>query len=119
MHAGAKNLLYVLVDAPEDRTQPALPESALDPAPVLFDRVNVLTFEEGAPDSKLTGSVDWTMGPFGATLRATRYGEVLSPGTTAAQDLELKAATLVDVEARWNVTEMVRVSVGADNVFDD
>ncbi|MFZ5720125.1 MAG: TonB-dependent receptor plug domain-containing protein [Pseudomonadota bacterium] len=99
---------------------PATPQlSALNPAPVLFDRVNVLTFEEGAPDSKLTGSVDWTMGPLGATLRATRYGEVLSPGTTAAQDLKLSAKTVVDVEARWNVTEMLRVSVGADNVFDE
>jgi len=93
--------------------------SALNPAPVLFDRVNVLTFEEGTPDSKLSGSVDWQMGPFGATVRATRYGSVLSPGTTAAQDLTLDSATLLDLEARWNVTEQVRVTLGADNVFDE
>ncbi|MCR5875833.1 TonB-dependent receptor [Phenylobacterium sp. J426] len=93
--------------------------SALNPAPVLFDRVNVLTFEEGTPDSKLSGSVDWQLGPFGATVRATRYGEVLSPGTSAALDLTLDAATLVDLEARWNVTEQVRLTLGADNVFDE
>lgn len=92
--------------------------AALNPAPVLFDRVNVLTFEEGSPDSKFTGSVDWTRGPFGATVRATRYGEVLSPGTTAALDIELKPRVLVDLEGRWDVTEKVRVSLGADNVFD-
>ena len=98
---------------------PATPQlSALNPAPPLFDRINVLTFEEGTPDSKLTGSVDWSMGPFGATVRAIRYGSVLSPGTTAAQDLVLKARTVVDLEGRWNVTEQVRVSLGADNVFD-
>ncbi|MFN3585077.1 TonB-dependent receptor plug domain-containing protein [Phenylobacterium sp.] len=93
--------------------------SALNPAPVLFDRVNVLTFEEGTPDSKLSGSVDWQMGPFGATVRATRYGSVLSPGTTAAQDLKLDSATLLDLEARWSVTEQVRLTLGADNVFDE
>lgn len=93
--------------------------AALNPAPVLFDRINVLTFEEGSPDSKFTGSVDWTRGPFGATLRATRYGEVLSPGTTAALDLVLKPRVVVDLEARWDIDERVRVSVGADNVFDE
>jgi len=99
---------------------PATPQlSALNPAPVLFDRINVLTFEEGTPDSKFTGSVDWTMGPFGGTVRATRYGKVLSPGTTSALDLELDSAVLVDLEARWNVVENVRLTVGADNVFDE
>ncbi|WP_397399683.1 TonB-dependent receptor plug domain-containing protein [Phenylobacterium sp.] len=92
--------------------------AALTPAPVLFDRINVLTFEKGSPESKVTGSADWNRGPFGATLRATRYGEVLSPGTAAAQDLVLKPRTVVDMEARWTINETVKVSVGADNVFD-
>jgi len=99
---------------------PATPQlAALNPAPVLFDRINVLTFEEGTPSSKFTGSVDWTMGPFGATVRATRYGKVLSPGTTPALDIELDSEVLVDLEARWNVVENVRLTVGADNVFDE
>ncbi|WP_309644976.1 TonB-dependent receptor [Phenylobacterium sp.] len=93
--------------------------AALNPAPVLFDRVNVLTFEKGTPESKFTGSVDWTLDRFGATVRAIRYGEVLSPGTTAALDLTLKAKVVVDLEGRWNLTEKVRISVGADNVFDE
>ena len=93
--------------------------TALSPSPVLFDRINVLTFEQGTPDSKFTGSADWTMGPLGATLRATRYGEVLSPGTTAALDLVLKPKVVLDLEGRWNVTEKVRVSIGADNILDE
>jgi iron complex outermembrane receptor protein len=93
--------------------------AALSPSPILFDRVNVLTFEEGTPDSKFTGSVDWSMGAFGATFRATRYGEVLSPGTTAALDLVMKPRVVLDLEGRWNVTEKVRVSVGADNILDE
>ncbi|MDP3853273.1 TonB-dependent siderophore receptor [Phenylobacterium sp.] len=93
--------------------------AALSPSPVLFDRINVLTFEEGTPDSKISGSVDWSLGSLGATLRATRYGEVLSPGTTAAQDLTLKAATVIDLEGRWDLSERVRFSLGADNLFDE
>ena len=106
-------------DTKVDKVPQTAQLAALNPAPVLFDRVNVLTFEQGTPDSKVTGSVDWSMGPFGATVRATRYGEVLSPGTTAATDFTLKAKTLVDLEGRWDVTEKVRVSLGADNLFDE
>jgi iron complex outermembrane recepter protein len=98
---------------------PATPQlAALNPAPILFDRINVLTFEKGTPDSKFTGSVDWTSGPFGATFRATRYGEVLSPGTTPALDIELEPRVLIDLEGRWNLSDNWRLTIGADNVFD-
>jgi iron complex outermembrane receptor protein len=89
------------------------------PPPVLFDRVNVLTFEEGTPADKYLFSVAWDWGRFGATLRATRYGEVLSPGTSAALDLVLEPATLVDIEGRVNLTDNLRFSLGADNVTDE
>ena len=89
------------------------------PPPVLFDRVNVLTFEEGTPSDKYLFSVAWDWGRFGATLRATRYGEVLSPGTSAALDLVLEPATLVDIEGRVNLTDNLRFSLGADNVTDE
>jgi iron complex outermembrane receptor protein len=92
--------------------------AALSPAPVLFDRVNVLTLEQGQPKNKLNASANWKLGQFGATLRATRYGEVLSPGTTAAFDIKLGAKTVVDLEARYAVTPKLSLAVGADNLFD-
>jgi iron complex outermembrane receptor protein len=99
---------------------PATPQlSALNPPPVLFDRINVLTFEEGTPKDKYTLLLDWKLGPVGATLRAIRYGESLSPGTTPANDLVLEPRTLVDIEGRFDIGEHVRLSVGADNVFDE
>jgi iron complex outermembrane receptor protein len=91
---------------------------ALDPAPVLFDRINVLTYEEGGPKDKLGASVNWAQGMFGATLRATRYGEVLDPGTSAATDVTLPAKTLVDLEGRVQFTDSLRLAIGAENVFD-
>ena len=59
---------------------PSTPQlAALSPPPVLFDRFNILTFEEGTPKDKLSAQVSWNLDRLGATLRAIRYGEVLSP----------------------------------------
>lgn len=99
---------------------PAVPQlSALNPAPVLFARVNVLTFEEGAPKDKFTGQLNWDHGPFGATLRAVRYGEVLVPQTNPALDYTLDPKTLIDLEARYTWNDKMTVAVGADNLLDE
>jgi iron complex outermembrane receptor protein len=99
---------------------PAIPVlSALSPPPELFSRVNILTFEEGNPKDKYTAAVDWKMGPFSATFRAIRYGEILVPGTTAANDFRETPKTVVDIEGTWAVVDNVRLSLGADNVFDE
>jgi iron complex outermembrane receptor protein len=92
--------------------------AALNPAPVLFDRLNVLTLEKGQPKNKITASANWKLAQWGATLRATRYGEVLSPGTTAAFDFNLGAKTIVDLEGRYALTPKMNLAVGVDNVFD-
>ena len=92
--------------------------SALSPAPSLFDRINVLSLEQGQPENKLNANVNWKLGQWGATFRATRYGKVLSPGTTAALDFKMGAQTVVDLEARYALTPELNLAVGADNVFD-
>ena len=93
--------------------------AALSPPPPLFDRINVLTFEEGNPEDKFAAAVNWTLDRFGAMVRATRYGDALAPGTTAATDLVLSAKTLLDIEGRFNVTDNIRIAVGADNLLDE
>ncbi len=99
---------------------PATPQlSALNPAPVLFGRANTKTFEEGAPADKETLSVDWSMGAFGATIRATSYGKVVQPDNNPALDHELPRKTLLDIEGRWSLNDSLTLSAGADNVFDE
>jgi iron complex outermembrane receptor protein len=96
--------------------------SALNPAPILFDRLNRLRFEEGTPKDKYTLSLAWSLGDFGVTARATRYGEVLvaqNAPTVTAPDLLLTAKTLVDLEARYAFGERVKLAVGADNLLDE
>jgi iron complex outermembrane recepter protein len=110
------------------RVPETAPLAALNPPPPLFARVNVLTFEEGNPDSKIAASLSWEHGVFGATFRATRYGEALDPdprltGTAAspigAQDSVIGAQTIVDLEGRFEPTERLRVAIGAENLLDE
>lgn len=114
----------------EVKSVPSTPQlSALNPPPVLFDRFNILTFEEGTPDSKLTGQVNWDLDRWGATLRATRYGEVLSPdsaatfvsvaGAAVPNDIVLGEKTLVDLEGRFDVSDSIRLAIGAENLLDE
>jgi iron complex outermembrane receptor protein len=95
--------------------------AALNPAPILFDRSNILTFEEGTPKDKYALSVAWSHGDFGFTARATRYGEVLSPQnvpTVSAPDFLMTAKTLLDIEGRYSIGDHVKVALGADNLLD-
>jgi iron complex outermembrane receptor protein len=92
--------------------------AALRPAPVLFDRVNVLTLEEGQPKNKIVASVNWKLAQWGVTARATRYGKLLSPGTVAANDFWLQPHTIVDLEGRIALSPKLSLALGADNLFD-
>ena len=95
------------------------PLSALTPPPPLFDRINILTFEEGNPSDKFAAIVNWKLNRFGATFRATRYGEAFHPGTSAAFDFRLGAKTLLDLEGRFELTDRIRLAVGAENLTDE
>ena len=100
------------------RTPTTAPIASIDPNIRLFDRINVLTFEEGAPKDKYIASLDWSLDRFGATLRATRYGEVLTPGTTPANDFILSPTVLVDLEGRVSLWDGLELAVGAENLTD-
>jgi iron complex outermembrane receptor protein len=113
------------------RVPETAPLAALNPPPPLFARVNVLTFEEGNPDSKLAATLNWDRGIFGATVRATRYGEALDPDPRitidaavdprpiGAQDAIIGAQTVIDLEGRIEPTERLRIALGAENLLDE
>lgn len=99
---------------------PATPQlSALVPPPVLFSRINILTFEEGQPKDKFTLGVNWELGAFSAGARAIRYGEILVPQSNPALDFTLSPKTVLDLDASWQATENLKLTIGADNVFDE
>jgi iron complex outermembrane recepter protein len=90
-----------------------------DLAPSLFGRQRILTIEEGTPDVKVSAGADWRLQKWGATLRATYYGDVLQPGSVAANDYHTGDKTVIDLEGRYQLTDRVGLAVGADNVFDE
>jgi iron complex outermembrane receptor protein len=102
--------------------------SGLNPAPVLFDRFNVLSYEEGTPENKFTTAATWSRDRWAATLRATRYGEVFSPDSAATfatvaantppADVVLEPRTLIDFEGRITFVERATLALGAENLFD-
>jgi len=84
----------------------------------LFARQRILTITEGTPGEKLVGTVDWSFDKLGATARASYYGNVIQPASTAAGDLSTGRKTIIDLEARYKVLDRAMLSVGANNVFD-
>lgn len=96
-------------------------KQTLLPTPVsLFARQAVLRFEKGTPKQKLTLQGDWSREDWGATVRTTFYGDVLSPGTVAdgSADVHTGVNGVVDLEGRYTLPHNVTLALGADNVFD-
>jgi len=92
--------------------------SVLDPAPPLVIRSTILTLEQGTPRKKITGTVDWSRGPWGATLRGTYYGDVNQPGTTAATDIHTGAKMITDLEGHYTFAQRFHLALGVANAFD-
>lgn len=104
---------FDVTKTPETRT-------GILPTPVsLFARQATLRFEEGTPPWKTVFQTDFTRAKLGGTFRVTGYGDVLAPGATEATDLQLGVGVVVDVEARYQLTDRLTLAVGADNVLDE
>ena len=85
----------------------------------LFDRANQLSFTDGTPKRKVVGSVDWSLGDFSATARATYYGSVLIANNTSTLDYQAGDATLIDLEGRYTFPMGVTAAVGVNNLTDE
>ena len=96
-----------------------VPLEALDPAPILFNRANILTFESGNPRTKFTFNTNWSMDRWGGTLRARHYGRVLSPSNNPNFDVQLTSKVLFDIEGRFDISDQLQLALGADNLLDE
>jgi iron complex outermembrane recepter protein len=118
--------LNVIDNICQGQPQPCTP-------PVLFGRVNTLTFEEGTPNRKLSLSVDWSWpignATYGVNLKGTQYGDVVEPGTPttaeisagfeSGRDLVIHGDTLADLALKAKfMDDKLGITIGADNLFD-
>lgn len=121
------------------------PLAALGITTPLFDLTQQLRFSDSLPRTKATLDLHYTHGDVAIALTNTRYGEVstvaltnrtpaqvaaLVPGhdvtlvpvsaTSANRDIiqRFGARTLTDLELSWQATRLLRLSAGAQNLFD-
>lgn len=92
--------------------------AVLNPVPTLFARQRILTVTNGSPQYKVVASTNWSLDKLSATLRATYYGDVLQPASTASGDYWTGNKLLFDLETRYQLTDHVGVALGADNLLD-
>jgi iron complex outermembrane receptor protein len=106
-------------DTTVDRV-PGVPVVSIPVSPnFLFDRSNILAFEDGTPESKGVASVDWSLGGWSATARATHYRSVLVANNVATLDYQTGDATLIDLEGRYEFPFGVTAAVGVNNLTDE
>jgi len=128
-----------------DRIAPTpAPIAALGITTPLFDVTQQLRFSDSQPRDKVTLDLNYTRGPVTLSVTNTRYGEVSTiaiqnrtpaqvaalvtgydtrtvtlPGTANSDIIQtFGAKVLTDVELSWQATSAVRLSAGAQNLFD-
>ncbi|SFP56697.1 TonB-dependent receptor plug domain-containing protein [Sphingomonas rubra] len=97
---------------------PANTAVALNPTPTLFARSRILTLEDGTPQTKLTGTIDWSLDRLGALARVTYYGNVNQPGTVATADVFTGRHAITDLELRYGEAKGAQIGLGVSNLFD-
>lgn len=87
---------------------------------ILFDRVQQGALTVGYPRTKVIASADWSLGPVGVNIRATRYGAVTqrAAAVSGVDDRRFGPKVLTDLEFSYAVTGNTKVAVGANNLFD-
>ena len=101
---------------------PAIPSGVPIPnPPILFNRINVLTFEEGTPKEKIVFSADLSDGPLGGTFKVQSFSDVLHPfsNTDPAFDVHTGDKVLLDFEGRYDFNDRVQLAIGVNNATDE
>ena len=100
---------------------PAIPSNVPIPnPPSLFDRINVLSFEEGTPKYKYTGTLAWTGGPWAGMLKLTDYGKVIQPTSNTDPNFDINTGPhlITDLEGRYKFGQKFTWAAGVNNLFD-
>ena len=87
---------------------------------VLIDRARQGDFTVGTPRDKFILGADWTLDSLSATVRVTRYGEVtMASATSPTLDDTITPKYVVDLDVAYDITDRLRASAGANNLFDE
>jgi len=84
----------------------------------VFSQVNQDYLTQTTPKNKLVLTADWSSGAWRAMLRETRYGSFVTPSTVAGAYSPQGTKYLTDAELSYYFTDNLRLSVGAQNLFN-
>jgi iron complex outermembrane receptor protein len=118
------------------------PLAALGITTPLEDLDNQVRLTESMPESKISLDLTWTHGPFHVSLINTRYGEVSQVALTNKNRAQVDVLTpgydvtlvpngsnydiiqtfgadvITDLELSYDITQEIRATIGASNLFD-
>ena len=100
-----------------------------------FNREDLSRIEVASPKNKVTGTLNYKCGKFGAMLRVVRFGEVvyLDPTITGSDkfvantfngstketlDQTFTPKVITDLTVNYQLAKSISVAVGANNIFD-
>jgi len=92
-----------------------------NPDPVYFVNDNdVFAIEKSSPEYRvvLSAAHDWNNG-LSASLRGNAYGDYHLVDTIFGGTAKLDGKTFWDIEMAWQVTDLVRLTLGGSNIFDE
>lgn len=98
----------------------ATPPALASQQSVLFDRVERGRIEVGQPHRTVSLTLDHSIGRFAANLHTQRYGQVGFRGSSTDPTLDqtFGAKWITDLNASYSVLRQLRLTVGANNLFD-
>jgi iron complex outermembrane receptor protein len=86
---------------------------------VLIGRSKQGDFTKGTPRDKLIANINWVRETLSLNLRATRYGRITQVHpTTPSLDAIIHPRIIVDLEAGVDLSAAIRLSAGANNLFN-
>lgn len=88
----------------------------------LFDASAISDLETASPKYRVVLGASWSLDRFSATLRETVYGEssqLESPDGGTYYKTEIGVTPITDLELAYQVTDAVKFSVGANNLFNE
>lgn len=96
------------------------PDALASQQSVLFDRIEQGRIEIGQPHETISLTFDHSVGRFATNFHIQKYGEVGFRGSSANATLDqtFSAKWITDLNASYSVIRALRLTVGANNLFD-
>lgn len=98
------------------------PPSNVSPKVTLLDQAAVSNIEDSTPKWRATFGAYWSLGKLGVNLRESFYGSsfvyVQDPIAAHYDQIKVENAFITDLEASYQLLRGVKVSLGANNLFN-